>query len=370
MIDRENVFRHRVDDVIAGRACQFDEDRSIPKDVFEAMAAQGWLGALVPQANGGQPLDAPAFGRLCEAFGAQSGSLLSLLTVHSMVCFAVARWGTVAQKAHWLARLATGESLGAFALSETGAGSDAQGGLTSLTPAGDDDQLLLNGCKTWISMGQVATVFLVTAKLNGKIVTVLVPRSTPGVTVNPIRNLSGLRSAMLAEIRFENCRLSRTQLLGSLDFGLAQVVGSVLSVGRLCIAWGGVGMAQSCLEASVSWSKSRVQSGQVIGHHQLIQQMVADMVTRVHAARLVCQDASQLFANQDPQMIMSTMLAKYMASQVANQVAADAVQIHGASGCTDDSPVQRSLRDAKVLTLIEGTSQVLQITIARDALQL
>lgn len=352
--------------IVDGHADQFDLDQAVPPAVTAALAREGWLATQVPAEYGGQPLAAAAMGPLCEAFGHESASLLSLLTVHSMVCHAIARWGSPAQKDWWLARLAAGETLGAFALSEPEAGSDAKAVTTEMTRVGD--ALSLNGRKKWISFGQCAGLFLVVGKLDGKITTVLVPRETAGLSVTPIRNMLGFRSAMLAELQFDDCRLPRSNLIGSLDFGLAQVVGSVLGHGRFCIGWGAVGLAQAGLDASVAYAQRRVQFGQPIGMHQLVQQKIADMVTHTRAARLLCQAAAAQVDAGHPEMIMSTVIAKYFAATAAERIATDAVQLHGANGCSDDFPVQRHLRDARILNLIEGTTQIQQVMIARDAL--
>lgn len=362
----EPDFRATLAGILDGRAEQFDREQAIPEEILSALARQGWLATQVPGEWGGTPLDAHAMGRLCEAFGAESASLLSLLTVHSMACQALNRWGTPAQKADWLPGLAAGRTIGAFALSEPEAGSDARAVGTVLTPDGDD--LRLDGVKKWISFGQRADLFLVVAKLDSRIATLLVPRDTPGLSVTAIRNLLGFRSAMLAEIHFHDCRLPRANLIGSTDFGLAQVVGSVLSHGRFCIAWGAVGVAQACLDASLDYARQRVQFGQPIGMHQLVQHKIADMITDTRAARLLCREAAAQLAAGHPEMIMSTVVAKYFAAAAAERIAADAVQLHGANGCTEDFPVQRQLRDAKILNLIEGSAQIHQMMIARTGL--
>lgn len=353
--------------ITAGRTQQFEHAQAIAEDVIEGMANLGWLGAHIPAEFGGTPLDAYAMGHLCEAVGAESGSLLSLLTVHSMVSFAVARWGSKAQRAEWLPALACGKLIGAFALTEPEAGSDAHAGTATLRR--DGDTLVLDGTKKWISFAQRADVFLVVAKLDGKLTAVLVPRHASGLTVRPIQDMYGFRAAMLGEVQFQQCRIPASNLIGNPDFGLSQIVGSVLNEGRYCIAWGGAGLTRACVEASLAYARQRHQFGQPLGEHQLIQRQLADMAVQSRAARLMCLDAAHMRSQGDPAMIMATIEAKYFAAMVAERIASDAAQLHGANGLSADYPVQRYLRDAKVLGLIEGTTQLQQVVIAQNALR-
>jgi glutaryl-CoA dehydrogenase (non-decarboxylating) len=264
-----------------------------------------------------------------------------------------------------LPRLASGEALAAFALSEPQAGSDVQGVSTTLAPL--EDGLRVTGVKQWISFGQVADVFLVIGKHAGKLVAVLVERSTPGLAVEPIRDMLGFRAAMLARITLHDCVVPRHNLVGSVDFGLAQIVGSVLDHGRYCIAFGSLGLAQASLDASRRYAQERTQFGRPLAEHQLIQQLLADMIVNVHAARLLCAQASRARAARAADMIMSAVVAKYFAARVAEQAASTAVQIHGANGCSSQYPVQRYLRDSKILQIIEGSVQMQQVLIAQQA---
>jgi glutaryl-CoA dehydrogenase (non-decarboxylating) len=356
-----------VDTAIGARADEFDHAGELPADVLAAIAHAGLFGATIPAAQGGLGLDPRGFGEVCEALGRASASALSLITVHVMVSSALLRWGNAAQKQRWLPRLASGEIVGAFALSEAEAGSDANGVRTTLAVQGDE--VVVDGCKTWISFGRIAGLFLVVGQLEGRVAAILVERSTPGITIEPIDDVAGFRAGMLAEVRFAGCRVPRANLLGSADFGLSQIVGSVLDHGRYSIAWGAVGLAQACLQASVEYAATRQQFGRPLQEFQLVQQMLTDMMVETRAARLLCLDAAAARAHRSPDMIVRTTAAKYFAARAADRAAASAVQIHGANGFSAKYPVQRFQRDARIFGVIEGTTQIQQVLIAQHAPQ-
>jgi len=273
-----------------------------------------------------------------------------------MAAHAIVRWGTPELHARWLAHLAQGARLAAFALTEPEAGSDTMGVASELRT--DGNCVVLSGRKRWISMAQLADVFLVVARQAGKLVCVLVPADTPGLTLQPVRGLLGFRSAMLADLHFDQCRLPATDVIGGGDFGQSQIVGSILDHGRHCIAWGAVGLAAACAEATIAYTSQRKQFGKALLQHPLVQKHLADMSSRCLSARLMCRHATRLRMERDPDSIMATIAAKQFACTAAEQVALDGVQLHGANGCSEDYPVQRHLRDAKVLNLIEGTAQI------------
>jgi glutaryl-CoA dehydrogenase (non-decarboxylating) len=291
----------------------------------------------------------------------------SLLTVHGMSLSALLRWGTAEQREDWVPRLAAGDAIIAFALSEPGAGSDAARLATAAVRT--DDGYELTGTKKWISFGQVADVFLLFARLGDGITAFLVERDAPGLTVLPISGLSGCRGAMLAELRLEGCRLPASSVVGRPGTGWQWVAATALDTGRYSVAWGCVGLAQACLDAALRHAARRQQFGRPLAEHQLVQAMIADMVVEVAAARLLCHRAGQLRAAGDPDAILATSIAKYHAARTANRVAADAVQIHGAIGFLETSPVQRHWRDAKIMEVIEGSTQIQQVVIASAAVR-
>lgn len=363
---RQATFAAFVDDAVVPHADRFDREERLPRALVERMAAEGLLGVFAPEEAGGSGDDMVVQGLLCEEVGRGSGSLLSLFTVHGMACSVLARWGTAAQKDAWLPRLARGEALGAFALTEPEIGSDARN--IASHARRDGDGWRLSGRKKWISCARIADVILVVAQTDEGAATFLVETSAPGVEVRPIHGLLGFRSAMLGEVVLEDVALPAAALVGRPGFGFSHIAGTALDHGRFCIAWGCVGLAQACVDASLSYAVRRQQFGQAIAGHQLVQGMLADMITDTKAARALCMAAADRRAARDPAAIMEIATAKYFAARTAMRVASDAVQIHGANGCSEDYPVQRHFRDAKIMEIIEGSNQIQQMIIARHGL--
>jgi alkylation response protein AidB-like acyl-CoA dehydrogenase len=284
-----------------------------------------------------------------------------------MVSSAIARWGSSAQRHLWLPALAGGAAMGALALSEPEAGSDTGGVRATLRR--DGDALVLSGVKTWISFGQVASVFLVSALLDGRVAAVLVERDTPGVGVTPIPDMAGFRAGMLARIEFDECRIPVSNLLGNPAFGLSQIVGSVLDHGRFCIAGGAAGLARACADLGIRHARARVQFGQPLAEHPLVQRLLTDLMVDSRAAWLMCLDAAAARDARRPDMLVRTSAAKYFAAQAADKCAAAALQLHGAAGLAAGHPAQRYLHDAKVMNVIEGSTQIQQMLIAQSGMQ-
>lgn len=363
----QSGFRAFVDEHVSPFANAHDREQRIPDSLVAALAGQGYLGAIAPRERGGGGMDAMTWGLLCEEIGRGSASLLSLLTVHSMVILSLVKWGTEQQRDAWLPKLASGHSIGAFGLTEPENGSDAANLRTDAVPDGGD--YLINGEKRWISFGQVADLFLIFARVEGRPAAFLVERGTAGFGTTPITGMLGFRSAMLAAVTLDNCRVPATNLVGRIGFGFSHVAGTALDHGRFCIACGALGLSRGCAEACLDYAGTRRQFGRPLIDHQLIQAMIADMIVQTRAARLMCHHAACLQDRGDPSRIMETSMAKYFASRVAVQAALDSVQVHGANGCSDDYPVARYLRDAKILEIIEGSSQMQQIMIAAHGRQ-
>ncbi len=363
--DARAEFRAFADDEIYPYADQFDREERIPAELIRKLAQRKYLGAVLPKEIGGLGADMITFGLLNEEIGRACSSTRSLLTVHSMVSFAISRWGSPQQKQYWLPRLASGESIAAFALTEPNVGSDANHIETVAEQRGN--VYILNGRKKWITFGQTADLFLVFAQCNEKSSAFLVERTSPGLTTIPICGVLGTRASMLAEVHFAECQVPKENLISGSGLGLSAVALSALDLGRYSVAWGCVGIGQACLEASLKYASERKQFGELIRRHQLIQEMIANMVTNVKAARLLCYHAGYLKDMSDPSSTSETLVAKYFASTMVPRVASDAVQIHGGNGCSSNYPVQRYLRDAKVMEIIEGSSQMQQVMISRDA---
>ncbi|MEE3257884.1 MAG: acyl-CoA dehydrogenase family protein [Candidatus Latescibacterota bacterium] len=359
-------FREFAQNEIEPFADQHDRDENTPPELIGKMAEAGYLGAVVPREYGGLEMDAITFGLLCEEIGRSSTSILSLLTVQGMVCQAIAQWGSPEQRMHWLPKLATGQTIAAFGLTEPDVGSDAGSVETAAVEA--DGHYVLNGKKQWISFGQVADLFLIIAQCNGKATAFLVERDSPGFSSNAITGMLGFRAAMLAKLSMDECRIPAANLVGRIGFGFSHVAGVALDHGRYCVGWGCLGLAEACLHASLEYANQRKQFGSLLRGHQLIQQMLAEMIANIKATRLLCYHAGYLKDRGDPALIMETSTAKYFASKTVSQAAGHTLQIHGANGCSSAYPVQRYLRDAKIMEIIEGSTQIQQIIIAKSGL--
>jgi alkylation response protein AidB-like acyl-CoA dehydrogenase len=356
-------FRAFVAAEIVPHADRWEREEAIPMELVGKLRDRGWLGALLPAEVGGPGMDMITYGLLTEEIGKGCSSVRSLLTVHDMISWAMLRWGSRELRERVLPPMARGERLGALALSEPNAGSDAKS--VETTAVADGDSFVLEGTKRWTTFGQIADNYLVLAQCEGKPTTFLLERETPGLTVKPIHGMMGTAASMLAQLEIAGCRVPKANLVGRIGFGVSHVLAAGLEQGRYSVAWGSVGLAQACLEASQRYAAERHQGGSLIGEHQLIRAMLSDMITNVRAARLLCLRAGYLRDRNDPGAFMETMVAKYFASTTATRAALDAVQIHGANGLSADYSVGRYLRDSRVMEIIEGSTQIQQITISR-----
>jgi glutaryl-CoA dehydrogenase (non-decarboxylating) len=356
------AFREFVEHEITPYAADFDRIERIPPALVEKLGQHGFLGASLPEEYGGRGLDALTLGLLSEEIGRGCSSVRSVITVHHMVAQAILKWGSHDQKQSFLPQLASGQLLAAFALSEPNVGSDAARVETSATE--DGDSYILNGEKKWITSGQFADLFLVFSQCDGKSTAFLVPRNSTGFSVEAIGGLLGVRASMLAKLRMQNCRVPKANLVGRVGSGFSHVAAIALDYGRYSVAWGCVGITQACLAASLQYSEQRKQFGSSLKDHQLIRRMITDMTTNLRAARLLCISAAYLREERSPDAIPETLIAKYFASRAATKAASAAVQIHGAIGCSDESPISRYFRDARLMEIIEGSNEMLQLTIA------
>lgn len=350
---------------IAPYGNEFERAGRIPEELLERMSVAGIWAPFLPTEVGGSGLSMVALGEIHEEVGRACSSVRSLLTVHTMLSWALQRWGSAEQRERWSADLATGRVLGAFCLTEPDAGSDAAGIRTIAEPTGDG--FVLNGGKKWITNGQRADLYLVFARFGSSIAAFLVPRSTPGVGVTPIRDIMGTRGSMLAELTFSDVQLGRDALLGPSGFTAGMVLTGTLDLGRYSVASGSVGIIQACLDACADYTTHRKVGGTALKDLQLIQAKVSDMVTDARAARLLVAEAGRLKDAGESSTIMATWIAKYFASTAAAKHASEAVQIHGANGMGGEYPVGRYYRDAKVMEIIEGSNEIQRITIAAEA---
>jgi len=277
------------------------------------------------------------------------------------------RWGTKKQKDRWLPPMALGEKIGAFALTEPDVGTDARSVRTNYKKT--TEGYLINGHKKWISFGQIADFFLVIASRDREISAFIVGRHFKGVKIMPIKGMLASRASHIAEIELENVEVPKDNVLGRVGSAFDYIVTTALDNGRYSIAWAGVAVAQEALEQMVTYSRKRTQFNKKLHEFQLIRGMIADAATKTSAARALCLKAGQMRKEDHPDAIVETVIAKYFASQVANSVVRDALQVHGAKGCCNSYPVERLFREAKLLEIIEGTSQIHQEMIAKSALR-
>ncbi len=359
-LDREQ-FKQFSDQEIVPHADHYDAQQALPSEIITKLAQAGYLALAIPVEYGGVGKDMLTLGLLHEQIGRGCSSVRSLLTVHGMVESVIARWGDRRQKEYWLPRLSSGQILAAFGLTEPEAGSDAGNIRTEAKAAGDF--YFLSGRKKWISFGQIANLFLIFARCEGKPIALLVERETPGLEITPLQDLYGTRASMLAELKLEECRVPRENLIGKPGFGLSHIASSALDEGRYTVAWGCVGILRACLDASLRYATTRKQYGKPIKEFSLIGHMLSDMVTDLRAATLLCSQAGYYKDTGHPDAVASTIIAKYFASVCATKSASNAVQIHGANGCSSQYPVQRFLRDSRVMEIIEGSTQIHQSSI-------
>jgi len=360
------LARKFADEYIVPVARENDVQERFPGDIIEHMGELGLLGGPVPVEYGGAGLDYIGHALVTEEIGKACSSVRTTISVQiSLVEVSLARWGTEEQKRRYLPALCRGKLLGCFALTEPNAGSDPAGMET--TAVADGDHWVLNGHKIWISNGGVAglaIVFAQTDKSKGHrgIGAFLVDRATAGFTTRDMHGKLGLRASNTGELFFEDCRIPKDQVLGTVGAGF-QVAMSALDNGRYSVAAGCVGICQGCAEASVRYAKERQQFGRAIGSFQLVQDLVARMLVDTEAARLLVFRAGHL-KNRGVRCTREISMAKYFASEAAVRCALDAIQVHGSYGYSNEFPVERYLRDAKVATIYEGTSQIQKLLIA------
>lgn len=337
---------------------QWDRDQRIPDSVILKLAQCGYLGCSLPADYGGQGWDIVTFGLLNEALGKGLPALTGVLTVQAMVSMALLKWGTAEQKRKWLPPLAKGKMIGAFALTEPGAGSALQSLVTEFTQSSEGDSLILNGNKKWISCGQFAALFLVFGTLGRRSVACVVPRETPGVHVEPISDLMGFRAAGLAQLHFQDVEVPSTNLVGKPGFALSHVAPIGLHYGRISTACSALGLLRGCFEESIAHAAMRKIGDRTVGAIGMIRSLIARMGTDLEAGSFLCHSACRAEDDHLPEVFEKSLMAKYFTSRAAVRAASDAVQIRGASGCHGSSPVSRYYRDAKIMEIIEGTTQI------------
>ena len=353
---------------LAPFAAEWDRDHTFPAQALKELGELGALGMCVPEEWGGAGMDYMSLVLTLEEIAAGDGATSTIVSVqNSLPCGIINKYGTDAQKEEWLKPLARGEKLGCFCLTEPHTGSDASAITTRAERVGDD--FILNGVKHYITTGKhahMAIVFAVTDKAAGKkgISCFLVPTATPGYSVARVERKMGQHASDTCQIVFDNCRVPATALLGKEGEGY-KIALSNLEAGRIGIASQAVGMARSAFEAAVRYAKDRQTFGVPIIEHQAVNFRLADMATQLDAARLMVWRAAQLKDAGKP-CLKEASMAKMFASEVAEKVCSDAIQIHGGCGYTDESPVERIARDVRVCQIYEGANDIQRLVIGRS----
>ena len=371
LTDEQRLIRETARDFanneIFPRVKENDRNEHFDTELIAQMAGMGFLGAIVPEEYGGRGVDYQTYGLIVEEIGRADSAMRTVVSVQtSLVCSSIVRWGSEEQKQQLLPQLCSGEALGCFGLTEPGTGSDAANQQTRAKKTGDG--WVINGAKQWISMGNYAKVALVFAQTDPEkkhrgIACFLVPTDSDGFSSQAIHGKLGLKGSDTAELFLDDVKVPDSALMGEVGDGF-KIAMSALDSGRFSVASGCVGICQGCVNASVEYSKSREQFDRPIASFQLVQEMLADMAVDTDAARGLVWRAGWLKDTGQPNTT-ETSVAKLFATEAAVRCANSAIQVHGGSGYVDDYPVERYLRDARVTTLYEGTSQIQKLIIGR-----
>ncbi|MFJ2651397.1 acyl-CoA dehydrogenase family protein [Streptomyces sp. NPDC087420] len=359
-----------VDREITPFVVDWDRDESVDRAIVGKLGALGFLGLTIPEEYGGSGGDHVTYCLVTEELGRGDSSVRGIVSVSlGLVAKTVAAWGDEEQKRAWLPRLTSGEALGCFGLTEPGTGSDA-GNLTTkaVRDGGDSGDWVISGSKMFITNGTWADVVLLFARTNHTpghrgISAFLVPADSPGLTRRTLHGKLGLRGQPTAELVLEDVRVPAGALLGPEGKGFS-VAMSALAKGRMSVAAGCVGIARAALEAAVGYAGEREQFGKPIAHHQLVQELISDIAVDVDAARLLTWRVADLI-DRGREFATAASQAKLFASEAAVRSANNALQVFGGYGYIDEYPVGKLLRDARVMTLYEGTSQIQKLIIGR-----
>jgi len=362
----QTMVRDFAREVIAPTAAERDKTKEFPGDNLKQLGELGFMGMMVPPEYNGSGADTISYVLALSEVAYSCASTAVVMSVHnSIVCESILRYGTEDQKQRFLKPLATGEIIGAFALTEPNAGSDPVRQTTKAVR--DGDSYILNGTKRFITTGKNAGVVIVTVKTDETkrhkgISAFLVKKGTPGFTAGPLEDKMGLRGSDTVDLLFEDCRVPAEDMLGEEGEGF-KIAMTGLDGGRIGISAQSVGVAQAALDAAVQYAKEREQFGQSISRFQGLRWMVADMATNIEAARQLMLSASAMKDRGENYTAQASM-AKLFSSEMVNKVTATALQIHGGYGYIKEYPVERYYRDARVFTIYEGTSEIQRIVIS------
>ncbi len=357
-------------EVILPGAAQRDHEKVFPRDILNQMGELGFMGMMVPEKYGGASVDTVSYVLALTEIAYACASTAVVMSVHNSICCeSLLHFATEEQKMEWLPRMCSGECIGAFALTEPHAGSDPASQRT--TAVDDGEEWVLNGTKQFITTGKNAGLVIVTAltdraKRHRGISAFLVPQGTPGLIVGKEEEKLGLRASDTVQLVFEDCRIPMENMLGKPGEGF-KIAMTGLDCGRIGIASQSVGVAQACLDESISYMHEREAFGHPISDFQGLRWKVADMALEVEAARLLALNAASL-KDLGNRFTQEASMAKLYASEMVNRVAGQAIQIHGGYGYCSEYPMERHYRDARVFTIYEGTSEIQRMVISNNIL--
>ena len=357
--------------VVAATAAERDRTKEFPADNFRQMGELGLMGMMIPEEYGGEDADTISYVLALTEIAYSCASTSVVMSVqNSIVCESLYKYGTKEQKQEFLKPLASGDVIGAFALTEPDAGSDPVSQVATAEKDGND--YIINGTKRFITSGKNAGTVLVTAKTDEEakhkgISVFIVPKDTPGLKVGQEEDKMGLRASDTTDLLFNDCRVHKNNLLGAEGDGF-KIAMSGLDSGRIGIAAQSIGVARAAFDTAVKYAKQRKQFGQTISKHQAIRFQIADMATRIEAAQQLVLSASAM-KDRGERYTKEASMAKLYASEMVNTVTGMAIQMHGGYGFTKDCSVERNYRDARVFTIYEGTSEIQRVVISNNVLK-
>jgi len=367
----QSMVRDLARSEFAPQAMERDKTKEFPAENLKKLGELGLMGMMIPPEFGGSGADTVSYVLALAEVAYACASTAVVMSVHnSIVCESILRYGTDDQKEKYLKQMATGEMIGAFALTEPNAGSDPSRQTTKAVF--DGDSYVLNGTKRFTTTGKNAGIIIVTAKTDEEarhkgISAFLIEQGTPGLKVGPLEDKMGLRASDTVDLIIEDCRIPSANRLGNEGDGFL-IAMTGLDGGRIGIAAQSVGVAKAAFDAAVQYSREREQFGQSISKFQGLRWMIADMATEIEAARLMMLSAAEMKDNGENYTLQASM-AKLYASEMVNRITPKAIQIHGGYGFTKEYPVERYYRDARVFTIYEGTSEIQRIVISNQILK-
>lgn len=364
-INEKNLQAYVANNIIP-KVKKWEKNQFIDRNIYIELGEKGFLGCNVPLVYGGSEMSMQSIGIINKEFSKASSSIRSVFTTHGMVQHAILKWGTETQRKKWLPKLTSGKLIGSFALAEDNSGSDA--GNIAIDIQKEGNCFVINGKKTWVTLGGIADVFLVFGKYNGNTIALLVEKDE-SIQITRNTGLMGLKAAMIADVEFNRTIVSENNMIGSDEAGQKFILPSCLDYGRYTISWASLGIIEECVCICNSFSEKRVQFNEPIKNFELVQKMLTEMITLESVTLAYCKEVAKIRENADFDYVVETMKLKYFSTKTANKITNISMQVLGSRGFTDEYPVERFYRDAKANEIIEGTSQILEILISKNHIE-